>query len=140
MSSDNHSVHIRIEHFGLPPHDTTAGEMASLAGGVFPLSERVENALLRERIPYRIYGGQRFFERAEIKNAMAYMRLLDGRGNDSALERVINVPPRGIGEKTVEAIREHARQGGFPATRVSEVRAVIDPTTAERSPAQPMPR
>ncbi|WP_274652320.1 hypothetical protein [Paenibacillus humicola] len=44
MSSDNHSVHIRIEHFGLPPHDTTAGEMASLAGGVFPLSERVENA------------------------------------------------------------------------------------------------
>ena len=72
-------------------------------------SRVLEEALLRERIPYRIYGGQRFFERAEIKNAMAYLRLLDGRGNDSALERVINVPPRGIGEKTVEAIREHAR-------------------------------
>jgi DNA helicase-2/ATP-dependent DNA helicase PcrA len=72
-------------------------------------SRVLEEALLRERIPYRIYGGQRFFERAEIKNAMAYLRLMDGRGNDAALERVINVPPRGIGEKTVEAIREHAR-------------------------------
>ncbi|QXH35877.1 DNA helicase II [Pseudomonas muyukensis] len=72
-------------------------------------SRVLEEALLRERVPYRIYGGQRFFERAEIKNAMAYLRLLEGRGNDAALERVINVPPRGIGEKTVEAIREHAR-------------------------------
>lgn len=74
-------------------------------------SRVLEEALLRERIPYRIYGGQRFFERAEIKNAMAYLRLMEGRGNDAALERVINVPPRGIGEKTVEAIREHARHG-----------------------------
>ena len=74
-------------------------------------SRVLEEALLRERIPYRIYGGQRFFERAEIKNAMAYLRLLEGRGNDAALERVINVPPRGIGEKTVEALREHARHG-----------------------------
>jgi DNA helicase-2/ATP-dependent DNA helicase PcrA len=72
-------------------------------------SRVLEEALLRERIPYRIYGGQRFFERAEIKNAMAYLRLMDGRGNDAALERIVNVPPRGIGEKTVEAIREHAR-------------------------------
>ncbi len=62
-------------------------------------SRVLEEALLRERIPYRIYGGQRFFERAEIKNAMAYLRLIEGRGNDAALERVINVPPRGIGEK-----------------------------------------
>ncbi|BAU77340.1 DNA helicase II [Metapseudomonas furukawaii] len=72
-------------------------------------SRVLEEALLREKIPYRIYGGQRFFERAEIKNAMAYLRLLEGRGNDAALERVINVPPRGIGEKTVESIREFAR-------------------------------
>lgn len=72
-------------------------------------SRVLEEALLREKIPYRIYGGQRFFERAEIKNAMAYLRLLDGRGNDAALERVINVPARGIGEKTVESIREFAR-------------------------------
>ena len=73
-------------------------------------SRVLEEALLREQIPYRIYGGQRFFERAEIKNAMAYLRLLDGRGNDAALERVINVPARGIGEKSVETIREYARE------------------------------
>jgi DNA helicase-2/ATP-dependent DNA helicase PcrA len=71
-------------------------------------SRVLEEALLRERIPYRIYGGQRFFERAEIKNAMAYLRLLEGRGNDAALERVINVPPAALA-KTVEAIRDHAR-------------------------------
>ena len=73
-------------------------------------SRVLEEALLREKIPYRIYGGQRFFERLEIKNAMAYLRLLDGRGNDAALERVINVPARGIGETTVEAIRAFARE------------------------------
>jgi DNA helicase-2/ATP-dependent DNA helicase PcrA len=72
-------------------------------------SRVLEEALLREKVPYRIYGGQRFFERAEIKNAMAYLRLLDGGGNDAALERVINVPARGIGEKSIEAIREYAR-------------------------------
>ncbi|WP_134676560.1 DNA helicase II [Ectopseudomonas khazarica] len=72
-------------------------------------SRVLEEALLREKIPYRIYGGQRFFERAEIKNAMAYLRLLDGRGNDAALDRIINVPARGIGEKSIETIREYAR-------------------------------
>ena len=73
-------------------------------------SRVLEEALLRERIPYRIYGGQRFFERAEIKNAMAYLRLIQARDNDAALERVINVPARGIGEKTVECLRQLARQ------------------------------
>ncbi|WP_277052587.1 DNA helicase II [Zestomonas thermotolerans] len=76
-------------------------------------SRVLEEALLREQIPYRIYGGQRFFERAEIKNAVAYLRLIDGRHNDAALERIINVPPRGIGEKTVETLRELARREGL---------------------------
>ena len=77
-------------------------------------SRVLEEALLREKIPYRIYGGQRFFERAEIKNAMAYLRLLDARDNDPALERIINVPARGIGEKTVENIRQFAREHELP--------------------------
>lgn len=72
-------------------------------------SRVLEEALLRERIPYRIYGGQRFFERAEIKNAMAYLRLIQTRHNDAALERVINLPARGIGEKTLETLRAFAR-------------------------------
>jgi len=73
-------------------------------------SRVLEEALLRGKIPYRIYGGQRFFERAEIRNALAYLRLLHTRHNDAALERVINLPPRGIGEKTVEALRQLARE------------------------------
>ncbi|MCL4119828.1 UNVERIFIED_CONTAM: hypothetical protein GTU68_046822 [Idotea baltica] len=72
-------------------------------------SRVLEETLLRAQLPYRIYGGQRFFERAEIKNAVAYLQLLDGMGNDSALERVINMPTRGIGEKTIESIRVVAR-------------------------------
>jgi DNA helicase-2/ATP-dependent DNA helicase PcrA len=76
-------------------------------------SRVLEEALLREKIPYRIYGGQRFFERAEIKNAMAYLRLIDGRHNDAAFERVINVPARGIGEKTLETLRQIARDQGL---------------------------
>ncbi|ACO76319.1 DNA-dependent helicase II [Azotobacter vinelandii CA] len=73
-------------------------------------SRVLEEALLREKIPYRIYGGQRFFERAEIKNAVAYLRLIHTRHNDAALERIINLPARGIGEKTVETLRQLARE------------------------------
>ena len=72
-------------------------------------SRNLEEALLRAGIPYRIYGGQRFFERAEIKNALAYLRLISTPHDDTSLERVINIPARGIGEKTVEKLRETAR-------------------------------
>ena len=72
-------------------------------------SRNLEEALLRAGIPYRIYGGQRFFERAEIKNALAYLRLISTPHDDTSLERVINIPARGIGEKTVEKLREAAR-------------------------------
>ena len=68
-------------------------------------SRVLEEALLQARIPYRIYGGLRFFERAEIKNALAYMRLLHDRHSAVAFERVVNLPPRGIGDKTLEIIR-----------------------------------
>lgn len=73
-------------------------------------SRVIEEALLREKIPYRIYGGLRFFDRAEIRNAMAYLRLLLQRDDDAALERVLNVPLRGIGEKTIDTVRDWARQ------------------------------
>ncbi|MFZ2289835.1 MAG: DNA helicase II [Halopseudomonas yangmingensis] len=84
-------------------------------------SRVLEEALLRAAIPYRIYGGQRFFERAEIKNAMAYLRLVANRNDDGALERIINLPTRGIGDKTVEALREQAR-----ASNVSLWQAACD--------------
>ena len=73
-------------------------------------SRVLEEALLRAAVPYRIYGGQRFFERLEIKNALAYLRLLRSRHDDGAIERVINIPTRGVGEKTIEAVRQAARE------------------------------
>ncbi len=75
-------------------------------------SRVLEEALLREAMPYRIYGGQRFYDRLEIKNALAYMRLLNNRQDDAAFERVINTPTRGIGGKTVDDIRLFARDQG----------------------------
>ena len=77
-------------------------------------SRVLEEALIRAAIPYRIYGGQRFYERMEIRNALAYLRLLANRGDDASVERVINTPPRGIGSKTLDTVRECARDRGIP--------------------------
>ncbi len=73
-------------------------------------SRVLEEALIREGVPYRIYGGQRFYERLEIKNALAYLRLLQSRDNDAAFERVLNTPTRGIGSRTEETLRLAARE------------------------------
>lgn len=75
-------------------------------------SRVLEEALLRAQMPYRIYGGQRFFERAEIRNVLAYMRLISQRDADAAFERVVNTPTRGIGDKSVSEIRLLARESG----------------------------
>lgn len=75
-------------------------------------SRVLEEALIHSQIPYRIYGGQRFYERLEIRNAVAYLRLILNRQDDAAIERIINVPTRGIGNKTIETIRTIARDQG----------------------------
>jgi len=72
-------------------------------------SRELEDALLRVGMPYRIYGGHRFYERLEIKNTLAYLRLLVNRDDDTAIERIINVPTRGIGGRTMETVRSVAR-------------------------------
>ncbi len=71
-----------------------------------------EEALLQANLPYRVYGGLRFFERAEIKDALAYLRIIASRDNDAAFERVVNLPARGIGARSVEVIRSYARAYG----------------------------
>ena len=76
-------------------------------------SRVIEEAFLRLNVPYRIYGGLRFYERAEIRNALAYMRLVSQRHADVAFERVVNTPPRGIGGVTVQALRDIARGDGI---------------------------
>jgi DNA helicase-2/ATP-dependent DNA helicase PcrA len=75
-------------------------------------SRELEEALLRVSMPYRIYGGFRFYERLEIRNSLAYMRMVGSRDDDAAFERVINTPVRGIGAKTVDGIRQIARAEG----------------------------
>lgn len=72
-------------------------------------SRVLEEALIQGGIPYRVYGGLRFFERAEIKDALGYLRLVANRNDDAAFERVVNTPTRGIGEQTLTVLRYHAR-------------------------------
>ena len=68
-----------------------------------------EEILLRTDMPYRVYGGLRFFERAEIKDALAYLRLVASRQDDPSFERIVNVPTRGIGNRTLEQVRDYAK-------------------------------
>jgi len=75
-------------------------------------SRNFEEQLVQHGIPYRVYGGLRFFERAEIKDALAYLRLTANRHDDAAFERAVNTPPRGIGERTLDALRRRARSDG----------------------------
>ncbi len=73
-----------------------------------------EEYLLAARVPYRVYGGLRFFERQEIKDALAYLRLISNRDDDASFERVVNLPTRGIGARTLEVLRAHARANSIP--------------------------
>jgi DNA helicase-2/ATP-dependent DNA helicase PcrA len=73
-------------------------------------SRVIEEALMRAGIPYRVYGGMRFYERAEIKDALAYLRLATFHDDDASFERIISTPPRGIGERTVEELRAVAKR------------------------------
>lgn len=72
-------------------------------------SRVLEDALIQASLPYRIYGGMRFFERQEIKDALAYLRLIANPNDDTAFERVVNTPTRGIGDRTLDVIRYAAR-------------------------------
>jgi len=72
-------------------------------------SRNFEEQLTQRNIKYRVYGGQRFFDRAEVKDALAYLRLTANRHDDAAFERAVNTPPRGIGDRTLDALRRRAR-------------------------------
>ena len=76
-------------------------------------SRVIEHALFNAAMPYRVYGGMRFFERAEIKHALAYLRLVAAPDDDGAFLRVVNFPPRGIGARSLETLQERAQAGGM---------------------------
>jgi DNA helicase-2/ATP-dependent DNA helicase PcrA len=86
---------------------------AALLYRVSAQSRVLEEALVATGVPYRIHGGLRFYERAEIKDALAYLRLLANRDDDGAFDRVVNQPPRGIGDRTLESLRTLAREAGL---------------------------
>lgn len=91
-------------------------------------SRVLEEELLRQNLAYKIYGGQRFYERLEIKNALAYLRIVNNRNDDAAFERIINTPTRGIGNKTIEIVRILARDQGcsmFDAAQSAVANAVF---------------
>ena len=78
-------------------------------------SRVLEHALFGAGIPYRVYGGMRFFERAEVKHALAYLRLIAAPDDDGAFLRVVNFPPRGIGARTLEQLQDAAQGHGHDA-------------------------
>ncbi|MBF0219969.1 MAG: DNA helicase II [Gammaproteobacteria bacterium] len=94
-------------------------------------SRVLEAALLQRGIPYRVYGGLRFFERAEIKDVLAYLRLCQNRDDDPSFERIINTPTRGIGSRTLEIIRETAQHQG-----VSHWAAMLELIAQQQLPAR----
>ncbi|MEE9570374.1 MAG: DNA helicase II [Gammaproteobacteria bacterium] len=78
-----------------------------------------EESLLAAGIPYRVYGGLRFFERAEIKDALAYLRLIANRDDDPSFERIANTPTRGFGARTMDAVRDYANRAGVSLWRAA---------------------
>lgn len=95
-------------------------------------SRVMEEALIRANIPYRIYGGMRFFERQEIKDALAYLRLINNRHDDAAFERVINTPTRGIGDRTLDTLRQLTRERQITLWQATQV-AIQDNKLAGRA-------
>jgi DNA helicase-2/ATP-dependent DNA helicase PcrA len=95
-------------------------------------SRQFEEKLIAKRIPYRVYGGLRFFERAEIKDALAYLRLIANRHDDASFERIINTPTRGIGAKTLDIIRSIARNERYSLWQAME-RLSADSTQPTRA-------
>ena len=97
-----------------------------------------EEAFLNARMPYRVYGGLRFFERAEIKDALAYLRLVASRADDTSFERVVNLPVRGIGAKTMDLVRDTARaQQHLAVERRARLRAERRCRSAPRRRCRP---
>ncbi len=83
-------------------------------------SRLFEEVLLADGIPYRIYGGLRFFDRAEVKDAISYLRLAENHHDDVAFDRIVNMPPRGIGTRTLDTVREVARQNQYSLWQATE--------------------
>jgi DNA helicase-2/ATP-dependent DNA helicase PcrA len=98
-------------------------EMAILVRASFQMRE-FEDRFVTLGLPYRVIGGPRFYERAEIRDALAYLRVINSPADDLAFERIVNVPKRGLGDATVQLLHDHARKRRVPLTEAA--RAVVE--------------
>ena len=124
-------IHFRADHHGSEAYFVAEQARKLVASGTFrygdiavlyrmnALSRTVESALREQRIPYRVLGGQRFYERKEIRDVMAYLRLILSSSDEYAFIRIVNVPRRGIGDVTVERVRTIALENGTDCLSVS---------------------
>src|SRR5260370_29560258 len=88
-------------------------------------------------LPYRVIGGPRFYERAEIRDALAYLRCVNSESDDLAFERIVNVPKRGLGDATIKVLHDHARAAQLPL--MAATRAVIATDELKPKPRQALP-
>jgi DNA helicase-2/ATP-dependent DNA helicase PcrA len=123
--SDNDEARWIVEEVQALARDATRLSQMAVLYRSNAQSRVVEHALFSQGIPYRVYGGLRFFERAEIKHALAYLRLVAMPDDDNAFLRVANFPPRGIGARTIEQLQDAAKQAGVSLFRVAEGKAAV---------------
>jgi DNA helicase II / ATP-dependent DNA helicase PcrA len=109
----------------------TLNEIAILVRASFQMRE-FEDRFVTLGLPYRVIGGPRFYERAEIRDALAYLRVINSPANDLAFERIVNVPKRGLGDATVQLLHDHARKHRLPLTEAA--RAVLETDALKPKP------
>jgi DNA helicase-2/ATP-dependent DNA helicase PcrA len=112
----------QLQRQGQPDHGHTLNEIAILVRASFQMRE-FEDRFVTLGLPYRVIGGPRFYERAEIRDALAYLRVVNSPADDLAFERIVNVPKRGLGDATVQLLHDHARKRRVPLTEA--VRAMV---------------
>ena len=108
-----------VERISAARRDNIALQDNAILYRVSATSRVLEEALMQAQVAYRVFGGVRFYERMEIKDALAYLRLAVNRDDDASFERIVNTPPRGIGQRSLEEIRGRARQENMPLWRAT---------------------
>ena len=105
--------------------DHPLDEIAILVRASFQMRE-FEDRFIQLGLPYRVIGGPRFYERAEIRDALAYLRVIAQPADDLAFERIINVPKRGLGDATLQMLHDHARKRRIPLTEAASQLSATD--------------
>src|SRR5207253_7173883 len=100
-------------------------EIAILVRASFQMRE-FEDRFVALGLPYRVIGGPRFYERAEIRDAMAYLRVIHAPTDDLAFERIVNTPKRGLGDATIQLLHDHARKRRVPLTEAARAVSATD--------------